>query len=188
MMRIADKGREVASLPALASMGPRLVKYFDGMKRTMARLQAMALHEQRDEPMTGDDLDFLNHMVSVDGRNGGCGGPIVEATGWYADLYYDRGKVLHHEPIIADVHTQPTDEFGNMVGHVLHVATASPRLLVVTLEHDRGEHRTTYRGFVSAYAEKVTEGFKRYTDEEWRAEIHGHSPTPVAWMRDLVAP
>jgi hypothetical protein len=165
-----------------------LSKYFGGMKQTMARLHAIALREQQDQPMTDDDLDFLNHMVSIDGKSGGCGGPIVEATGWYADLYLDHGKALHHEPIIADVHTQPTDENGNMVGRVLHVGTGRPRMIVVKLEHDKGEHSATYRGFVSTYAEKVTSGFKRYTDEEWRAEIATHPPEVAPWLRDIVAP
>lgn len=96
--------------------------------------------------------------------------------------------MLHHEPIIADIHTQPTDENGNRVGRVLHVATGYPRMLVVKLEHDGGAAATTYRGFVSTYAEKVTANFKRYTDEEWRAEIATHPPSVPPWMRDLVAP
>ncbi len=189
MVHVADKGLAiVASAPALGALSAHLSSYFGEMKQTMTRLHAMALREQRDQPMTDQDLDFLNHMVSIDGKSGGCGGPIVEATGWYADLYYDRSKVLQHEPIIADVHTQLTDEFGNMVGRVLHVATGHPRMLVVKLEHDNGEHATTYRGFVSTYAEKTTSNFKRSTDEEWRAEITEQPPTVVPWMRDIVVP
>ncbi|HEX4513588.1 MAG TPA: DUF3160 domain-containing protein [Polyangiaceae bacterium] len=183
MERIADSGLALAA--TLAAKVGNLGAYFDKMKRTMSRLHAMATHEQRDEPMTSDDLEFLNHMVSVDGHSGGCGGPILEVTGWYADLFYDHGEILGYKPIIADVHTQPTDESGAMVGRVLHVGTAPPRMLVVRLDHDRGENATVYRGFVSTYAERITTGFARYTDEQWRAEIATHPPENPPWMHDI---
>ncbi len=184
MERIADKGRAMATswLVDLKTLG--IGAYFDGMKRTMSTLRAIATREQRGEPMTSDDLDFLNHMVSIDGRRGGCGGPTLETGGWYADLHYDH-KALEHEAIIADVHTQPTDETGAMVGRVLHVGTASPRMLVVKLDHDHGESATTYRGFVSTYAERITSGFTRYTDEQWRAEIAVQQPERPGWMGDI---
>jgi hypothetical protein len=153
----------------------------------MVRLQRMAERERANQPLTGEDLDFINHMVSLDGKSAGCT-TVLEAQGWFADLYFDRDKALWHEPVIADVHTQPTDEVGNLVGRVLHVGTAAPKLMVLTLQHDGGAHAQTYRGFVSSYAEMQTSDFKRLTDEEWLVELAKKPPPPPEWLQPIVAP
>jgi hypothetical protein len=165
---------------------PRAKSYFATMAKTMARLRAIAERERANQPLTDDDLDFINHMVSIDGRNGGCA-PTQDPKGWYAELFYEQKVALWHEPVIADVHTQPTDEAGNMVGRVLHVGTGNPRMMAVRLRHDGGAHTQTYRGFVSTYAEVITERFQRLTDEEWRTQIEKRMTGIPRWLDDLVA-
>jgi hypothetical protein len=185
MAMLADRGKAI-----LAGVGgkrvTRMLAYFDHLKVTMERLKGIAERERANEPIAPKDLDFINLMVSIDGRHGGCGGPEMEPGGWYADLFYDRSKILHHEPVIADVHTQPDDEAGNRVGRVLHVGTRAPRMLVARLQHDGGKHAQTYRGYVSTYAETITKDFRRYTDEEWQAESGAIDSTP-AWLRAITA-
>jgi hypothetical protein len=39
---------------------------------------------------------------------------------------------------------------------------------------------------VSTYAETITSGFRRYNDEEWRAESGAIDSTP-AWLRSITA-
>jgi hypothetical protein len=185
MSTLAKRGRAtIGALPA----SPRrqtIEQFFDGMAATMEKLRAMAERQRANEPLLAADLDFLNRMVSINGRHGGCV-PTVEPQGWYADLYYDKRKIMNHEPVIADVHTQPADEAGNPVGHVLHVGTRAPRMLVARLQHDGGKHAQTYRGFVSTYAETITRDFKRYTDEEWVKDLGAIDSTP-AWLRAITA-
>jgi hypothetical protein len=185
MGTLAERGK--ATIAGLGgARTKRMLAYFDHMAQTMERLRTIAERERANEPLLPNDLDFINRMVSLDGRHGGCGGPNLEPKGWYADLYYDRSKILLHEPVIADVHTQPDDEAGNRVGRVLHVGTRNPRLLVARIQHDGGKHAQTYRGFVSTYAETITRDFRRYTDEEWRAESGDLDSTP-AWLRPIIA-
>jgi Protein of unknown function (DUF3160) len=187
MQRLALRGHAiVASLPFKATEQNRVGAYFGQLAVTMDRLRAIAERERANEQLLPADLEFLNRMVSIDGSHGGCGGPRVEPNGWYADLYFDRGKILSHDPVIADVHTQPDDAAGSRVGHVLHVGTRAPRMLVARLQHDRGTHARTYRGFVSMYAETTTKDFRRYTDEEWRAESGAIDSTP-GWLRSIVS-
>src|SRR6266478_1449579 len=125
-------------------------------------------------------------MVSLDGRSIVCS-TTIDPKGWYAELYYEQKSALWHEPVIADVHTQPTDENGNMVGRVLHVSTGAPRMMTVRIQHDRGANAQTYRGFVSSYGELVTEKFQRLTDEEWREKIRTHMQGTPAWLASIVA-
>jgi hypothetical protein len=89
---------------------------------------------------------------------------------------------MEYDPTIADVHTQPTDEVGNMVGRILHVATGVPRICVVVVETCDGPR--AYAGAVSSYHEKITEGFVRLADEDWSQEAQ--QAPPVAWMADLI--
>ncbi len=183
MGRLATKGK--AMIAAFASPSTaRMTAYFDGMAKTMALLEEIAERQRANEPLRTKDLDFINRMVSVDGRYGGCGGPAREPGGWYADLYFDRSKILNHEPVIADLHTQPDDENGDRVGHVLHAGTQSPRMLVVRLEHDGGKNAQSYRGFVSTYAEIITKDFQRLTDSEWRQSTVDAIP---AWLKSVTA-
>jgi len=88
--------------------------------------------------------------------------------------------VLDFKPVIADVHTAPVDDVGRDVGRVLHVAVSPPREIAITIRHDGGAHTRTYRGYVSAYSERITEHLDRYTDERWRDE--GAPWTPPPWL------
>jgi hypothetical protein len=159
----------------------RILAYFGKLGATAGRLRQIAEREREDRPIDAAQLDFINHAVSVDGRSAGCT-MVIEPGGWYADLHYDRDDVLSHKPVIADVHTQPTDEGGAMVGRVLHVATGMPRPFAVTLSTCAGKR--TFKGFVSSYHEVVTGGFNRLDDAAW-AKQRATAPD-VPWMRGLV--
>jgi len=180
---------QMPGVPALTVESPvkaTATRYFDRFGAVSARLRAIAERERRKEPLTADDLDYLNHMVSVTGRTGGYGNTEPVPGGWYVDLYYDQEDLLTHKPIIADVHTQPTDENGNDVGRVLHVGTSYPRMFVVTIRHDGGKYVRTYRGFVSAYLEKITEHYQRLTDEDWANQLEKAPPPPPVWLQSLL--
>jgi len=187
MEMLAARGKAtIEKLPFHDQRDAKLVAYFDNLRATMAKLHGFADKERSNQELTDDDIGWINHMVSIDGRSGGCT-MVREPGGWYADLYYDRAKILYHEPIIADVHTQPTDEVGNRVGRVLHVGTGFPHLLVARIEHDGGTNRQTYRGYVSTFSQLVTENFQRLDDDDWRTRLEKEPPPPVPWLDSLIA-
>jgi hypothetical protein len=108
------------------------------------------------------------------------------ADGWFADLFYNPSKSIELDPTIADVHTQPTDADGNDVGHVLHVATGMPQLMVISVDNCTGSQ--AYVGFASTYYEHVTGGYERLTDSEWAGLLQsGPQPRP-AWLPDEFLP
>ncbi|QSQ18923.1 DUF3160 domain-containing protein [Pyxidicoccus parkwayensis] len=163
----------------------RLVNYFERLGEVSFILREIAEREQQGQEMTAEQLDFMNHAVSFNGKEVGCdGSEHWEPGGWYADLYFNTGEVLTHRAVVADVHTQPTDEAGGAVGKVLHVGTGMPRLMTVTL--DTGSGPRTYQGFVSTYLEETTRDFQRLNDEEWEHTLGARQDVP--WMRDLIAP
>jgi hypothetical protein len=112
-----------------------------------------------------------------------CGG--ATASGWFPDLYF--GSATDFDPTIADVHTQPTEPGGALVGRVLHVATGAPRRMVVTAETCTGPR--AYVGLASAYFQKTTDNFQRLDDDQWSDELSTQgAPADVAWMKGLVVP
>ena len=108
--------------------------------------RGMAENERSGAPFSAEQMAFVNQAVSIEGT--GCGTPGV-ATGWYASLFFDPFTSNKFDPTIADVHTQPTDEAGADVGHVLHVGTGNARAMVVTVDTCTGPR--AYAGLVSSH-------------------------------------
>lgn len=150
--------------------------YFTFLGQVATQLQGMAQNQRDGTPFTAAQMAFINEAVTVQMI---CGSAIAE--GWYPRLVY--GNSLEFDPTIADVHTQFTDEGGNPVGRVLHVGTGNVRLMVMTADTCQGPR--AYAGLVSTYYERVTEGFKRMTDQEWKPEVEG-TPKTVGWMAPVV--
>ncbi len=183
--KLGAMAARVRATVATLQTSQQIDHYLEGMTKTMARLTAIAERERANQPMTDDDLQFIDHMVSLDGRSIVCS-TTVDPKGWYAELFFEQKSALWHDPIVADVHTQPTDEQGNMVGRVLHVGTGLPRLMAITIRHDGGAHTQTYRGLVSSYGELVTHDFERLTDEQWRDRIKNGPVGTPSWLDEIV--
>lgn len=154
-------------------------RYFDSLASTASTLRQVAERERAGQPLSQEQLRFINQLVFVDP---GCG--EATASGWYGDLFFDGQRTFKFEPTIADVHTQPTDEHGNDVGRVLHVGTGKPRVMVVTIDGERGPR--AYVGLASSYFERVTEKYERLNDATWAEALERETPPDVPWVADFV--
>jgi hypothetical protein len=184
IVAMAEHGQALVvdlGLPA----GDRVGAYFARLRESATILQQMAARQRSGAPHDPAHIAFINQAVRTI-TGGGCGGgaTAADAAGWYADLFYYAADRVVYDPNIADVHTQPTDEWGNPVGRILHVGTGMPRMMVLSAENCTGPH--AYVGLVSSYFERITEDFKRLTDEEWSLELAAETPADVGWMSDLV--
>jgi hypothetical protein len=193
LQNFAQSGRELSEYVRSIDgrkqyIADRLQAYFEHLATVSGTLKGMAEKQRVGEEFSSEQMKFVNDTVAIKVRSlggGGCGGGGSEPylTGWYAGLFYDQNGILEFDPTIADVHTQSTDELGNPVGRVLHVATGAPRLIVVTVDTCKGP--SSYVGQVFAYHEEITSNFERYTDSEWEQVVHQkHSPR---WQTDLIA-
>ena len=175
----ATRGSELlGGLQVESPSGGSIGAYFTQLHGVLARLERMAKAQRSGAPHSAEDLAFINQLTFMNG----CGS--MSFDGWYAQLFFDKGDAVEEDPIITDVHTQPTEIGGTLVGKVLHVGTGHPRTMVVTIETCEGPR--AYVGVVSSYFEKVTEKFQRLTDNEWAAEIRNATPADVPWMTPLV--
>jgi len=150
--------------------------YFEGLQSVAEQLQDMSERELRGEPFTAEQLAWVNQAVSIVPY--GCDGE-EEATGWYGALHFEAPSSAEEDPVVADVHTQPTDEGGALVGRVLHVGTGRPRMMVVTVDTCDGPR--AYVGPVSTFHQRVTEDFERYTDDEWSEIVQRGELSAPEW-------
>lgn len=156
--------------------------YFQNLKTSMTILGEMAQNQRDGVAFTEAQMAFINDAVRIQQQSVGCTS-IPVPDGWLADLFLARDKSIEFDPTVADVHTQPADEIGNIVGRVLHVATGYPRLMVTTVDTCQGPR--AYAGLAYAYHEEVTANFARLTDEQWAEQVQ--QARDVEWMKPIVA-
>ena len=139
----------------------------------------MASHQRTGLEHSAEHLEFINDIV--DTVSGGSGPPSIE--GWYARLFHGWDRAAEQDPIIADVHTDPGGV--ERPATVLHVGTALPRLMVLTVDSCNGPR--AYVGPVFSCHEKLVEGLNRMTDSEWASELEVADPPDVPWMAPIVS-
>ncbi len=153
-----------------------ITRYFSHMAGVMDTLAAIAGKQLHHENPDSAEIRFLRRMLYSTPI---CG---LELNGWYAHLYY-RGaeQSIEKDLVVADVHTQPTDESGALIGKVMHAGTGPLDLGVFIAENYEGK-ATAFIGPVMSYYEHVTMNFQRLTDEEWQ-QLYQQPPSfRPAWV------
>jgi hypothetical protein len=181
IVRLAQLGQQIAAaLPSnAANTSGNLGPYFAAVQSVASTLGAMAEEERAGQPLTSDQLAFINQAVEEVTMSVGCS-QIVSPQGWYVQLFLNPNDTQKVDPTIADVHTDPADSA------ILHVATGLPRLMYVTVDGCNGPR--AYAGVVSSYFEETTTNLQRLTDMDWSAQVMSSTPPmDVDWMGGLVA-
>jgi len=180
LQRFAQEGSGLADLATTVGqtdLATQVQTYFDALASATGMLADMAAQELTGTPFSQAQMDFINQTVHVQQM---CGGGYVE--GWYSKLFF-ASDGTKEDPTIADVHTQYTDEAGNVVGRVLHVGAADPRLMITTINTCSGPK--AYAGLAFSYHELVTENFQRLTDQDWTTMLAAGQPD-VAWLSPVL--
>jgi hypothetical protein len=140
----------------------RVVAYYQGYGEIMRKLESIAQKELGHLTLSEEEITFLKTMI-----NGYmASGPSI--SGWYTDLFFDLEKALGLDYTVADVHTQPTDLDGSIVGNVLHVGNGKINMGVFLAENtcNPGQYMA-YAGPVSSFHQEVQSDFTRLTDQKW---------------------
>ncbi|MCF8264716.1 MAG: DUF3160 domain-containing protein [Melioribacteraceae bacterium] len=147
--------------------------YWDKFYGVIDTLKVISEKELSGLALSESEKNFLKRTITKN-PEGVCGeNPF---NGWFMDLLYP-GLEENNNAVVADYHTAPTDEAGNMVGFVAHAGTGDIDLAIITANLP-GVGNVAFAGPVSSYHEYVTTGFKRLTDEEWRSEYLIQSTRP----------
>ena len=165
-----------------------IVNYYQEMGSIVDTLKSLALKELDGTPFNESDIDFLRRVLTSEWQQSGSG-PAIPPDGWYIKLFYlykydEWGAAFEDDYIVADVHTQPTDEFGTVVGRVLHVGVGQVNLGVYLVDQTPScDSPLAYVGPAMSYYEHITENFDRLTDERWYEIVDaGHVPPRPDWV------
>ena len=152
----------------------RMINYFQNMENVMNKLEGLAHKELNRQPFSQDEITFLKQMLFVPEEP--CS---PEFSGWIAGLFYELTLASMKDFVIADVHTQPTDNFGNIVGRVLHVGVGKVNLGIFLAEAPAASYQPmAFVGPVLSYYEKITEDFDRLTDQRWSEMVDRQTVPP----------
>ncbi|MBN1183614.1 MAG: DUF3160 domain-containing protein [Bacteroidales bacterium] len=164
-----------------------IIGYFDNLTTHMEFLAQVAEKEIQNTLFTATEIEKLHKMLIVNTESG-CGAPPY--LGWFFDLFYGKYEQgMEPDFVVADVHTQPTDEFGNTVGNVLHVGVGNVNMGVFLIPSPSHSFKyTAFVGPVMSYYEKITSEFNRLTDSEWKEMVNGNSlPERPKWTNVYIA-
>lgn len=149
-------------LPGGLACKAQITSYYRKYAVLMEKLHEIARMELNGTMLTESQVIFLKTMIN----DYMTSGPSV--TGWYTDLFFDIQKGLSQDFTVADVHTQPTDYSGAVVGNVLHVGNGVINMGVFLAENPcNPKELMAFAGPVSSFHTSLTGNFKRLTDQEW---------------------
>jgi len=168
----ADFFQEVFDGTQLGSNN-NIVSYYRGYAGIMEYFKSIAQKELAGTPIDEDEVIFLKTMIN----DYMASGPSI--SGWFNDLFYDNILGLSPDYIVADVHTQPTDEYGFVVGHVLHAGNGNINNGVFLSPNPTNPSQLmAFAGPVSSFHYEVTNDFYRYTDQEWEEKFMSNTNLP----------
>ncbi len=162
-----------------------IIKYYTRYAEIMGIFKEIAGKELSGVALNDEEIVFLKTMISQYMASG----PSI--TGWFNDLFFEPWNALNWDYTVADVHTQPTDQSGNMVGHVLHVGNGYINTGVFLAPNPTNpDQLMAYAGPVSSFHSEVTNNFYRYTDQEWEEKFIWNPGVPPArpdWISEYMA-
>lgn len=146
-------------------------QFWEDFGNHMYKLAVLAEKELAGEVFTDSDMAYLKSFFSMTFM---CG---ITIDGWFLDIFFNPFRAEEDDFIIADVHTQPTDEYGNVVGKVLHAATGRINLGVFLAPAPSNNYSlTAFAGPCMSFHSVVKNDFYRMNDEEWSALMKEEKP------------
>lgn len=162
---------------------PGIISYYEKFGEHMRKLETIALKELQREGFTEAEITYLKTMI-----NGYmASGPSI--NGWYVDLFYEPQRGLMEDFLVVDVHTQPTDEFGSVIGKIMHVGTGKVNMGVFCTGSPSNDYApVAFMGPVFSFHQHFEYNFKRLTDDEWEMKFRMDEKLPVTdWAGQFLA-
>ncbi|NBC81888.1 MAG: DUF3160 domain-containing protein [Bacteroidetes bacterium] len=151
----------------------KITRFYESYGNLMSHFTNIAEKELNAIPLNDTEVTFLKTMI-----NGTmASGPSI--SGWFNDLFYTPYKAYGEDFIVADIHTQPTDEHGNVVGNVYHVGSGYINQGVFFAPNPvRPKQIMAFTGPVASFHYDITSNFERHSDEEWETKFGMQSDMP----------
>lgn len=183
--RFAEKASVIFSQVPVTG-NTNYTQYFSTMQSIAQTLETLAQKELRDEAFTESEKRFLKQIVTRQVISAGCA-TVTVYDGWYFQLFFgDLANLFKKDYVAVDVHTAPTDEFGNPTGWVQHVGVGAVNMAVVVAPV-AGGCPIAFAGPVMSYYEHLTTNFQRLTDEDWVKLYDQMPPARPSWVNIYLA-
>ncbi len=171
-LNAADFFSEVFDGTQLSS-NSRIINYYKGYAEIMGNFKSIVQKELAGIAINNDEITFLKTMIN----DYMASGPSI--SGWFNNLFFDIELGLNPDYIVADIHTQPTDQVGTIVGHVLHIGNGKINKGVFLAPNPVNPRQLmAFTGPLSSFHYEVTDNFYRYTDQEWQDKLFNGTNLP----------
>ncbi len=184
----------------LAPIKTYQVSFLTHFAAHVAKLRDISEQELRDEPLTQEQLQFMNNLMQNVTTNYS---KVRTYSGWYPSLFYRHSLASYrwdgnyfyaleygatkYDALVADAHTDPPSPLHNDLGGILHQGVGKVHLLYIAVDH--GTHETLYAGPVLSHYEFETAFPQRMTDNEWKQTLaNGSEPAHPEWTRTWLVP
>ncbi|MFB6342996.1 DUF3160 domain-containing protein [Saccharicrinis sp. FJH62] len=161
--------------------------FWKGFAEVADNLLEISLKEVNGEAFSSEQIQFLQQALRVI-QYGVCGEPPTY-DGWMLKLFWNVVEASQEDFTVADVHTQPTDELGNMVGKVLHTGVGRFNMGIFIAPAPANNYKPTlFCGPVMSYYKFITENFERRNDDEWTEMLwKSQAPDRPDWTNIYLA-
>jgi hypothetical protein len=178
-----------------ATMYSKRLAVMDQFVSTMETLRSISEKELNMTSLSDAETQFIQHLVEFDylGRR--------SYTGWYPRLFYEPGSEYlppnsqtdptgdnkgsdYPDPLVTDVHTDPTDIIAGDPGSILHEGVGNVHLMMISIDCGPGD-RAVYAGPVLSHYEFEVGPTTRLTDAEWKSMARPPAPE---WTRGYLVP
>jgi hypothetical protein len=166
------------------SSNSTIINYYTRYAEIMNLFKSISEKELARIPISEVEISFLKTMIN----SYMVSGPSV--SGWLNDLIFNYETGFQPDFIVADIHTQPTDEAGNVVGYVYHVGNGYINNGVFLAPNPvNPEQLMAFTGPVSSFHYEVTDNFYRYNDQEWAEKFTTHTnlPSRPDWIAGYIS-
>ncbi len=162
---------------------PDIIHYYERFGEHMRKLGALAQKELERKNFSESEITYLKTMIN----SFMASGPTL--TGWYAELFYEPYRGLMEDFLVVDVHTQPTNETGDIIGKIMHVGTGKINMGVFCTGSPSNDYApVAYMGPVFSFHQHFEYNFKRLTDDEWALKFWTGEEVPQAdWAGQFLA-
>jgi hypothetical protein len=182
--RLGDYANDAAAFfsgnEVLTGFSTNVDQYFRQFADIMSKLEVLAQKELDNQPFSTEEASWLKQML-IKLNYGMCG--EMPFDGWILDLYWNQSKLTESDFINVDVHTQPAEASGQVVGKVLHAGLGKLNMGVCLAKIPGSDKMVAYTGAFMSYYENITTNYLRLTDKEWEAKVlHGDIPERPEWV------
>ncbi len=157
-------------------------EFFPRFSSIMNKLALIAEKELLDEKLSEEDEAWLKTFLFESSMSG-----QPPYSGWIAELFLEPFDIIKNDYVTVDLHTQPTDSVGTVVGKVLHTGTGKIDQGVFIINQPGTKIPTAYVGAFLSYHQKITANYKRLSDQDWTALFNeGTIPDRPSWVNSYL--